>query len=205
MATLNRIFFRGLITIIPVAVTLYLLFWIVSVMENLVGKILRLILPEALYIPGFGVIATFALIFSFGLLLNNFVLSELVEGAEKKLKSIPFFKAIYSPLRDLMNLFSKNHNQNMKKVVMVTLESGIKIMGIVTREDFSDMPTNLHNKNLVSVYCPWSYGMGGFTILVPKSQLETLDMPIEKAMSLAITGWVKTESKQSKDKEEPLP
>jgi uncharacterized membrane protein len=199
MATLNRIFFRGLITIIPVAVTLYLLFWIVSVMENLIGKVLRLVLPESFYIPGFGVIATFALIFCFGLLLNNFVLSELVEQAEQKLKSIPFFKAIYSPLRDLMNLFSKNNNSNMKKVVLVHFGNDLKIIGVVTREDFSDMPSNLQNKNLVSVYCPWSYGMGGFTLLVAKDKLEELDMPIERAMSLAITGWVKTDSKIIKD------
>jgi uncharacterized membrane protein len=199
MATLNRIFFRGLITIIPVAVTLYLLFWIVSVMENLVGKMLQLILPEPFYIPGLGVVATFALIFSFGLLLNNFVLSELVEAAELKLKSIPFFKAIYSPIRDLMNLFSKNHNQNMKNVVLINLGNNLKIIGVVTREDFSDMPSNLQNKDMVSVYCPWSYGMGGFTLLVAKNQLEQLDMPIERAMSLAITGWVKTESKPNKE------
>jgi uncharacterized membrane protein len=195
MATLNRIFFRGLITIIPVAVTLYMLFWIVSVMENLVGKMLKLVFPEAFYFPGFGVIATFALIFSFGLLLNNFVMSELVEEFELRLKSIPFFKAIYSPIRDLMNLFSKNNNNNMKNVVLVKFAGGLKIIGVVTREDFSDMPTQLQNQNLATVYCPWSYGMGGFTLLVPKDQLEVLDMPIEKAMSLAITGWVKTDSK----------
>jgi uncharacterized membrane protein len=199
MATLNRIFFRGLITIIPVAVTLYLLFWIISIMENLVGELLKLILPEAFYIPGLGVIASIALIFSFGLLLNNFVMSELVEATEQKLKSIPFFKAIYSPLRDLMNLFSKNHNQNMKNVVLVNLGNNLKIIGVVTREDFSDMPSNLQNKDLVTVYCPWSYGMGGFTLLAQKSQLEQLDMPIERAMSLAITGWVKTDSKLNKE------
>jgi uncharacterized membrane protein len=98
-----------------------------------------------------------------------------------------------------MNLFSKNNNSNMKKVVLVHFGNDLKIIGVVTREDFSDMPSNLQNKNLVSVYCPWSYGMGGFTLLVAKDKLEELDMPIERAMSLAITGWVKTDSKIIKD------
>lgn len=201
MATLNKIFFRGLVTIIPIAVTLYLLFWIVSMMEGLVGDILRALMPDGLYIPGLGFIATLVLILIFGLILNNFVMSELVDRAEKKLKSIPFFKAIYSPLRDLMNLFSKSGASGMKSVVLVEVSQGTKILGVVTREDFSDMPANLQEPKLVAVYCPWSYGMGGFTLLVPQSKIEPVDLPIEKAMSLAITGWVKVDSKQSKEME----
>lgn len=197
MATFNRIFFRGLITIIPVAVTFYLCFWIVSLMENFLGEILKFLLPESIYIPGLGVIASLALIFVFGLLLNNFVLREIFDSLEQYLKTIPFFKAIYSPLRDLMNLFAKNKNQGMQKVVLVPMGNGTKILGVVTREDFSDMPTKLKSESLVCVYCPWSYGMGGFTLLVPKEQLEPLDLPVEKAMSLAITGWVKTDPSSS--------
>lgn len=79
----------------------------------------------------------------------------------------------------------------MKRVVLVKLANGIKILGVVTRENFSDLPSELHATKTVSVYCPWSYGMGGFTLLVTLDQIEPLDIPIEKAMSLAITGWVK--------------
>ena len=146
-------------------------------------------------------IATFVLIFIFGLLLNNFVMSELMERAEKKLKSIPFFKAVYAPLRDLMNLFSKSGSSAMKSVVLVEISTGIKVLGVVTREDFSDMPSNLREGDLIAVYCPWSYGMGGFTVLVPRSKVESVDLPIEKAMSLAITGWVKADHKHSKEAE----
>ncbi|MEY4615456.1 MAG: hypothetical protein RJB66_416 [Pseudomonadota bacterium] len=201
MATLNKIFFRGLVTLIPIAVTFYLLFWIVSVMEGLVGHILRLLMPDGFYIPGLGVIATLVLILIFGLVLNNFVMSELMERAERKLKSIPFFKAIYSPLRDLMNLFSKSGASGMKSVVLVEVAQGTKILGVVTREDFSDMPQSLREQSLVAVYCPWSYGMGGFTLLVPRTKIEPIDLPIEKAMSLAITGWVKVDSKITKEME----
>lgn len=201
MATLNKIFFRGLVTLIPIAVTLYLLFWIVSVMEGLVGHLLRLVVPDGFYVPGLGVIGTLVLILIFGLILNNFVMSELMERAEKKLKSIPFFKAIYSPLRDLMNLFAKSGASGMKSVVLVEVGQGTKILGVVTREDFSDMPENLRAQALVAVYCPWSYGMGGFTLLVPHSKIEPVDLPIEKAMSLAITGWVKVDSKLAKEME----
>jgi uncharacterized membrane protein len=204
MATFNKIFFRGLVSLIPIAVTLYLLFWIVTLMETLVGQIIRVFVPEGFYIPGLGVIATLVLIFIFGLLLSNFVMRELMESIERKLKSVPFFKAIYAPLRDLMNLFSKSGASAMKSVVLVEISAGIKILGVVTREDFSDMPPNLRETKIVAVYCPWSYGMGGFTLLVPHSKLESLDLPIDKAMSLAITGWVKVDPRQSKEMENLL-
>lgn len=201
MATLNKIFFRGLVTLIPITVTLYLLFWIVSGMEDLVGRILRVFVPTGFYIPGLGIIATLVLIFIFGLLLNNFVMSELVERTEKKLKSVPFFKAIYSPLRDLMNLFSKSGASGMKSVVLVEITTGTKILGVVTREDFTDMPPPLTESKTIAVYVPWSYGMGGFTLLVSRDKIEPIDLPIEKAMSLAITGWVKTDVKKNRETE----
>jgi len=205
MATLNKIFFRGLVAIIPIAVTLYLLFWMVALMETLVGQVIKFFVPAGFYIPGLGVISTFALIFIFGLLLNNFVMVELIHRFEVKLKTIPFFKAIYSPLRDLMNLFSKSDSSSMKSVVLVKVSPGIKILGVITREDFSDMPSILKSSDKVAVYCPWSYGMGGFTLLVSRDQTESLDLPIEKAMSLAITGWVKVDPKlQTKEMESSL-
>lgn len=200
MSTFNKFFFRGLITIIPLAVTLYLLFWMISLMESLIGESIKALLPNNTYIPGLGVLVSIILIFIFGLLLNNLVLSELIDRLEKKLKSIPFFKAIYSPLRDLMNLFGKNGSSTMKRVVLVPLGNDTKIIGVVTREDFSEMPDPLKTSALVAVYCPWSYGMGGFTLLVSRNQLEPIDLPVEKAMSLAITGWVKVENKQSAPK-----
>ena len=204
MATLNKIFFRGLVAVIPIAVTLYLLFWMVTLMETLVGQVIKIFVPEGFYIPGLGVISTFVLIFIFGLLLNNFLMAELIHRFEVKLKSIPFFKAIYSPLRDLMNLFSKSGSSSMKSVVLVQISPGIKILGVITREDFTDMPDALKNSEQVAVYCPWSYGMGGFTLLVTRNQIESIDIPIEKAMSLAITGWVKVDPKQQmKEMERP--
>lgn len=198
MHRLNKIFFRGLLTIIPIGLTLYVLFWIVSVMENLLGRFLRTLVPEAYYIPGFGVIATFALIFFFGLLLNNFVLGEIYEQIEKKLKEIPVIKAIYSPISEVMGLFSKDGTKGMKGVVLVKIGNA-KVMGIVTRENFKDIPGPLATENRIAVYCPYSYGVGGFTLLIPKEDVEEIDIPVEKAMSLAITAWVKTDKKTNSE------
>jgi uncharacterized membrane protein len=191
MRSFNKIFFRGLVTIMPIAITIYLIEWIITSLENMVGKILSFLLPSGYYITGLGFLGALLLIFLLGLVLNNLVLQEVVTRLEKKLKEVPFIKAIYSPLRDLMNLFSKSSEQSLKSVVLVNLGNGTKMMGLVTRDTFEDLPLDNLNEKMVVVYCPLSYSVGGFSYLVPTNQIEPLNIPIEKAMSLAITGWVK--------------
>jgi uncharacterized membrane protein len=65
----------------------------------------------------------------------------------------------------------------------------------VTRETFHDLPLKGAADGKIAVYFPLSYGLGGFTFLVPKENVQEIDIPIEKAMSLAITGWVKADKK----------
>ncbi len=195
MQSFNKIFFRGLITLLPIAITIYIVYSAIVILENLLGSVLRQILPD--YIPGLGLLLTFVLIFLFGLLLNHFLIGRFLLSLEAKLVQIPFFKVIYSPLRDLMNLFNrKDSDKEMKSVVLVKInESGATAFGIVTRENFNDLPFAPMMKDKVAVYFPYSYGLGGYTLLIPKSMITEVDLPVEKAMSLAITGWVKADQK----------
>ena len=192
MRAFNKIFFRGLITLLPIALTIYILYSAIVILENLLGNFLRQILPE--YVPGLGLLATLVLIFIFGLLLNNFITIRIIQSIESKMVQVPFIKAIYSPLRDLMNLFDRKEDNESKKVVLVRLgDTGAQAMGLVTRENFRDLPFSAQMTDKVAVYFPFSYGLGGYTILVPRHLLTEVDLPIESAMSLAITGWVKAD------------
>jgi len=192
MSQFSKIFFRGLITLLPIAVTIYIIYSAVVILENLLGSVLRQIFPH--YIPGIGFLLILILIFCFGLLLNNLITAKLIMAIENKLVQVPFIKAIYSPLRDLMNLFNKSNNQGMKGVVMVKAgPSGAMALGIITRENFKDLPLNDLSKDKVAVYFPLSYGLGGMTFLISRDMITPIDMPLERAMSLAITGWVKAD------------
>lgn len=193
MSTFNRIFFRGFFTLLPIALTVYIMYSAILILEGLLGSVLRALLPDQFYIPGFGFILTLLVIFLFGLVLNNFLAERIYNSIETRLMKVPFFKAIYSPLKDLMNLFSKKNQQSPQSVVLVDL-AGVKMLGIVTRETFSDLGLADQLLDRVAVYVPFSYGMGGYTLLVPRSGLTRIDIPIEKAMSLAITAWVKADA-----------
>ncbi len=200
MKQIQKIFVSGLISFLPIAVTIYVVYAGVIIVENLLGGLLRQILPPNAYYPGFGFLATIIFIFLLGLLLNNFVTAGLFRKIQEKLTEVPLIKVVYSPLRDLMHLFSNSEHQNqMKKVVLVHIAEGKQVLGLVTRENFSDLGIAIAVSNTkVSVYIPMSYGLGGYTLLIEKSQLEPVDIPVEKAMSLALTGWIKTEESKKK-------
>jgi uncharacterized membrane protein len=72
-------------------------------------------------------------------------------------------------------------------------QGGPTSIGLITRDNFDDLP-QIQGQDLVSVFIPLSYGLGGVTMLFPKSRVRIVDIPVEKALQLAITGWVKTES-----------
>ena len=198
MNKLQKIFVSGLVSFLPLAVTIYIVYAGVTIVENLLANFIRSILPHDVYIPGFGFLTTLVLIFLLGLLLNNFVTAGLLNKLQEKLTEIPLIKVVYSPLRDLMNLFSKGRGGNaLQKVVLVQFDSNKEVLGLVTREHFNDLDPNFKiNPEKIAVYIPMSYGLGGYTILVNKNQVTPISIPVEKAMSLALTGWIKTDSTQ---------
>jgi uncharacterized membrane protein len=192
MQRLSKVFFRGLFTLLPLGLTLYIVYQALTILENFLGGILRSFMGTT-YIPGLGFLGALGIIFAFGLMLSNYITQRFFKSIENYLNQIPFVKAIYSPLRDLMNLFSKRGDGQMKAVVMIKVGDA-NLVGLVTRDNFSDLPLGKAGEGKIAVYVPFSYALGGYTFLVPKSSVTEVDIPIEKAMSLAITGWVKTES-----------
>ena len=200
MSRLQKIFISGLVAFLPLALSIYVIMAGISLIENLFGNFLRRALPEGAYIPGFGFLCPIAFILSLGFLVDNFVTATFFRRMQEKLREIPLIKIVYSPLRDLMNLFAKGQEQQtMQKVVLVHFTKAHSVLGLVTRESFNDLELKMIlPADKIAVYIPMSYGLGGYTVLVNKSDVEAVDMPIEKAMSLALTGWIQTDTEHKK-------
>lgn len=194
----NKTFVRGLITLLPIALTIYIVYSAVSILENFLGSVLRWFLTDAWYIPGLGFILTLVLIYSFGLILNNFLAARLMANIERRFMQLPFIRAVYAPLKDLMNLFSKNSHQGLRSVVLVKV-GDLQALGIVTREEFHDLKHTIKLEGVVTVYMPFSYALGGYTLVVPKTHLTPIDIPIERAMNMAITGWLKSDAAKTEN------
>lgn len=185
MKTLSQIFLRGLATILPVALTIYLVYWLAVSSERLLGGLLQQLLPNAAYWPGMGLAAGIALTFVAGLLVRAWVIRRLWSLGERLLESIPLVKTVYTGLRDIFQFASGDkQDKGLGRVVRVSLPGDMKMIGFVTSEQPS---WRKQDEAHVAVYIPLSYQIGGHTLLVPPQALESLDMKVEDAMRLVLT------------------
>ena len=200
MRKIGKLFLQGLMAILPIALTIYILYWFAVTAEFLLGGFLRIFIPEKYYVPGMAVFAGFAIILAIGLLLRLWLFRELFSWGEKTLEKLPLVKTLYGSIRDLMSFFDTSKKKDFNKVVMVTIAgTDTRLIGLVTREDFENLPSGIDDKSSESmaVYLPMSYQMGGFTVFVPKKNVTPVDMSIEEAMRFALTAAVSIKKEQT--------
>lgn len=187
---LARTFLRGLVAFLPLTLTVYLVYWMITTAENLVGEWIRRLIPNEFYRYGMGVMAGLVLIFALGVLMNLWVVRWLFRRFEKILNRIPLVKTIYGSVRDLMGFFQQGDSHMGQPVLVRLPNSDHRMLGFITREDFSDVPLGLAGQDVIAVYLPMGYQIGGFTILVPRSAVEPVAMGFEQAMRFCIAAGV---------------
>ncbi len=194
MPALLRLFFKGLATIIPIALTLIIVFWLAGLAESGVGRMIEWALPEGWYVRGMGLVAGVVLVLAIGLLSQVWLFQKLIELGEALLDRMPVVKSVYRATKDFVDYFSGNDGERFSKVVLVRHpELKISVLGFVTREDFSNLPFG--NEDEVAVYLPLSYQIAGYTIFVPRQWCEPVDMPFEDAIRLILTAAMTRRSK----------
>ena len=200
MKKISKYFLQGLIAVLPIAVTIYILFWLAVRAENILGSFIKFIIPSDFYVHGMGVAAGFVIILSIGILLRLWLFRRLFRLGEAILEKLPVIKTLYGSVRDLMGFFDTSKKKDFNEVVMVKVgDQHTRLLGLVTRDDFSQLPEGIDAGETVAVYLPMSYQMGGFTVFVPKANIQSVDMTIEEAMRFALTAAVSTKKVQSQE------
>jgi uncharacterized membrane protein len=191
MRTISKIFLTGLLAILPISVTVYILYFLVTNAESELKSLLEKLLPNTTaYFPGMGIVLFVVVVLIIGFLLRSWVFRRIFSVFDRVVKKIPLVKTLYGAVTDLVSLFSGSDDRGLTQVVMVTLANDVRLIGFLTREDFSDLPDGIGDENTVAVYLPMSYQLGGFTTMVPRDSCETIDMSLEAAMRFAIAAGV---------------
>ena len=191
MNALGKLFLKGLAVVIPVVLTLAILWWMAAGAEQLMGAILKFSLPDGWYIPGMGLVSGLVLIALIGLLSHVLVFQKIFNLGEAIFDRLPLVKTIYTAIKDFIGYLSPEKGNEMGKVVLVELPGhSFQLIGFVTREQFADLPFTPSSEDPVAVYLPMSYMIGGYTLFLPRSSLTPLDIPFEQAMRLVLTGAV---------------
>jgi uncharacterized membrane protein len=182
---MGKVILRGLLAIAPIAITIILLFWLYNHLEYIFGAPIAYFFPDA-YFPGLGIIIAVVILFFFGLILNHWIAQSIYSWLERWMKKIPLLKTIYTAVTDMMSFFNAGSSKT-GKVVMVDI-AGIKMIGLITRETFDDLPEGFASDDEVAVFFPFSYQIGGFTTLVPRSKIKPVDLSVEKGLRFVTTG-----------------
>lgn len=190
---LGKLFLKGLIVVLPILLTVSIVWWLVLAAENSIGGVLLKILPEGWYIPGLGLILGLVLTVFIGLLSHWLFFQRLLSFGERIIKRVPLVKPIYSALRDFASYFNPSQERKLGRVVSVQLPGqAFQMIGFVTQETLVHPQLNAASNNSdepkIAVYMPMSYQIGGYTIYLPISAVTKLDISIEEALRLTLTG-----------------
>ncbi len=194
MKFLGRYMLTGLFTVLPVAITLYLLYWFAVTAETALGGLIRLVLPESFYWPGMGLLAGIGVIMLVGLLMHAYVVQRLFELAEQLLYKMPIVRSIYGAMSDFLNYFSPTRKKEFAQVVAVNLgDNDLETIGFVTRAVPEKLPQGLQkegDEERILVYLPMSYMIGGYAVTIPRSRVRPVNMTMDEAMRFTLTAGV---------------
>jgi len=171
-------FLQGLLYIVPITVTLYVVVWTFQKIDG--------ILP--FQFPGLGLIVIISLITIIGFLGSAVITSPINAFFQNLLKRAPLLKTIYSSVKDLMNTFVGNKKGFSEPVLVKVYEnSTIERIGFITNEDVESL--NIA-KGKVLVYMPHSYAISGQLFVVEKKNVSPIDKSSAEIMKLIVSGGV---------------
>lgn len=186
---ISNIFWKGILTLLPLYLTVYFLFWLLSSIENTM-KHLIMAVSGGWYYPGFGLLLAIGIVFSVGIFVQIYASKRVVELFGDIIKKIPLISELYTSISSFTKYLSSSNKVDGQEVVIVDC-NGIELIGIVTRLDFSTAPKGVVKKGeIISVYIPMSYQLGGFTVYVPKEKTRKVEMDYKSALKWALMGGI---------------
>ena len=197
-----KLVLQGLVAVLPLVLTAFCIIWFITFLEDSTQQLLLFILPDGADIPpGMGIIAGLFLLFFVGLMVNTYGMQYLMRLGSQIMESIPLVKSVYGAIQDIISVFNLSGKKDMKSVVSVDV-NGMQLIGFITGEEAGkDL---FKDEGRVGVYLPMSYQIGGFTVYIEKERLTYLDISVEQAMRIAITGGVQSHKEEEEDLINPL-
>jgi len=176
MKTLKKHFISGIIFIVPVSISIWVLFRIFIFLENILGNFFKKFLPD-IYIPGIGFLSLILLIFFIGFLANNFFGKKILRFVEDLLENIPFLNKIFKFVKSIVLKITEKKENIFKGVVKIKFQNGYTI-GFITGEFGNDFCIFIPTVPNIST---------GIVLILPKNEVEILNISIEDAIKLVFS------------------
>ncbi|MDI1275253.1 DUF502 domain-containing protein [Polaromonas sp.] len=191
MGPIRRWLLAGLLVLVPLAVTVWLLNWIIGTLDQTLQILPADWHPDKLlgfHLPGFGVLLALAIVLSIGAFASNFFGRKLVSWWDALLSRIPIVRSIYSSVKQVSDtLFSENGNAFRKALLVQWPREGVWTIAFQTGMPGGDVANHLQG-DYVSVYVPTTPNpTGGYFIMLPKADCIELKMSVDEALTYVIS------------------
>jgi uncharacterized membrane protein len=179
-----NLFFQGLLLIVPISLTVYILYKVFYFLDTIIP--FHELLP--FHIPGLGLIVIVLLVTLFGYIGTLYVANPFLAFVERIIERAPLVKIIYTSIKDLVAAFvGEKKRFNHPVLITVSKESNIQRIGFITQNDLTELGLG---KDKVAVYIPFSYSFSGQLLIVPKENIATINASGTEMMKFVISGGV---------------
>ncbi len=188
-ASLKRYFLTGLLVITPIWGTVLVLKTLFVTVDGILGNVVARVLTPDSYVPGLGILTLLLLILATGLLATNFIGGQIVKLWEEFLHRVPVVRGIYSTLKSMTDILSFTEREKYNRVVLIQFpKDGNYCFAFVTGMTHGEVQT-ISPSPLLNVYVPTSPNpTSGYFLLVPENEVVPLDITVEEAMKLIVSG-----------------
>ena len=188
-ASLKRYFLTGLLVITPIWGTVLILKTLFLTVDGILGDVLsKFVIPDS-YVPGIGILTLLALILATGLLATNIIGGQVVKLWEDWLHRVPVVRGIYATLKAMMDILSFTEKEQYNRVVLIQFpKNGHYCFAFVTGVTRGEVQ-QIAAEPLLNVYVPTSPNpTSGYFLLVPEREVVSLEISVEEAMKLIVSG-----------------
>jgi uncharacterized membrane protein len=186
MNKIVRYFIQGLIITVPVMITAYVLFALISTIGSLFSRFGTIVSPVV--DPFIVIFLAIILIFITGILGSSIILRPIFIAFDNMLEHTPLIKTLYSSTKDFLSAFVGSKKRfNQPVLITINKENNIQQLGFVTQEDLSEL--NIA-KGTIAVYVPLSYSLSGNLLIVPIDHITRVDASSSEVMKFIVSGGV---------------
>jgi uncharacterized membrane protein len=188
---IRRYLMAGLLVWLPVGVTIFVIKFIVELLDTTLDVLPKGWQPESLVgfnIPGIGILLSFAIVYLTGLLATNILGRRVVKYTEYLLDHVPFVRSVYRAVKQVSETLFSHTSSSFRRVLLIEYpRPGIWSVAFQTGDCGPEVQSRT-GKTLISVFVPTTPNpTSGFLLMVPKEDAVQLDMSIDEALKMVIS------------------
>lgn len=184
MRRLSLYFFNGLLILLPIAGTVYLLQYLYRLLNELGLWLLERLSVDMIRFPGIGLLFLIGLVLLVGIIGRLWIAKKLITVMEAIIERIPLVKGLYGTLKDTIHSFI-GEKKSFDTVVFVEV-AGSKRIGFLTVK--TPIFKTKDGREYLGVYFPQSYQFAGDLHWFERDQIEVLDLSVDEALKMVVSG-----------------